>query len=71
MVACLADIEDGIEISSLTAGGKHGPYSTLEGGNLSSYSIVGGVLQAGVEVTFFLEVEQLSHLVGVIVLEGG
>ena len=71
MVASLTDIEDGIEIGSLTAGGKHGPYSTLEGGNLCSHSIVGGVLQAGVKVTFLLEIEQLSHLVGVIVLKRG
>ena len=54
MVASLTDVEDCIEISRLTAGGKHRTYTTFEGGNLRSHSVVGRVLQTGVEIALLL-----------------
>ena len=71
MVACLTDIEDRIEVGSLSAGGQHSPYSTLERGNLRSHSVVGRILQTGIEIALLLQVEELRHLVGVVVFEGG
>ena len=71
MVASLADVEDGVEVGSLSAGGEHRPYSTLEGSNLRSHSVVGGVLQTGIEIALFLQVEEIGHFLGVIILKRG
>ena len=69
MIASLTDIEDGIEISSLTATGEHSPYSTLEGSNLASHRIIGRILQTGIEIALFLQVEEVGHLFRVVILE--
>ena len=70
VVARFADIEAGKEIGSLTAGGQHSSYSTLKRCNLSSNSIVGGVLQTRIEIATLFKVKQLSHLVAGFVFEG-
>ena len=49
----------------------HFVYPRFKLGNLLGYAFVGGVLQAGVEESGFLQVEQACHLVACLVLEGG
>ena len=71
MVASLTDIEDGIEISSLTATGEHSPHATLEGSNLTSHRIIGRILQTSIEIALFLQVEKVGHLFRVVILERG
>ena len=71
MVACLADVEQGIEIGGLTAGGEHATHTAFKGGYLGCYCVVGGILKAGVEIAFFFQVKQLGHLVRVVILKGG
>ena len=62
VIACLADIEYGIEIGSLPAGSQHGSHTSFKGGNLGSYGIVRRILQAGIEVTALFKIEQTGHL---------
>ena len=71
MVAGFADVEECIEVGSLTARCQHSAYASFQGGNLLGHRIVGGILQTGVEIAFFLEVKQLCHLVRVVVLKRG
>ena len=71
MVASLTDIEDGIEVGSLSAAGQHSPHATLQRGNLGGDGVVGGILQTGIEVALLLQVEELRHLVGIVVFKGG
>ena len=69
MIACLADVEDGIEIRCLSARCQHGGYTAFEGGYLGGNGIVRRILQTGVEVTAVFEVEQTRHLLAGIVFE--
>ena len=69
MVACLADVEHGIEVGGLSAAGQHGPHAPFELRNLLGHHVVGGVLQSGVEIAFLLEVEEHGHLLRVIIFE--
>ena len=69
MVACLADVEDSIEIRCLSARCQHGGYTAFEGGYLGCNGIVRRILQTGVEVTAVFEVEQTRHLLAGIVFE--
>ena len=71
VVASLTDVEHGKEVGCLSTTGEHGPHSTFQRGNLSGHSIVGGVLQTRVEVTFLLQVEEVGHFLCVIILERG
>ena len=71
MVTCLADVENSIEISSLTTGGQHGTNAAFEGCNLGGNSVIGGVLQTRVEIAFLFQVEEVSHLLCVVILESG
>ncbi len=71
VVASLTDVEQGIEIGCLSGRGEHSPYSTLEGCYLAGHGIVGGVLKTGVEVAFLLQVEEVGHFLGVIILKSG
>ena len=67
MVASLTDVEDGVEVSSLSAAGQHSPNSAFQGSNLLSDSIVRGVSKAGIEITAVLEVKESRHLVACLV----
>ena len=69
MVAGLTDVEDGIEIGSLSAAGEHCAHTALERGNLAGHGIVGGVLQTGIEIAFLLQVEEHGHLLRIIIFE--
>ena len=69
MVTCLADVENSIEISSLTTGGQYGTNAAFEGCNLGGNSVIGRVLQTCVEIAFFLQVEEVCHFFRVVILE--
>ena len=71
VVASATDIEDGVEVGSLSAGGKHCSNTAFQCCNLLGNSIIGGVLQTGVEVALFLQVEEVGHLLRVVVFECG
>ena len=69
MVASLADIEYRIEVRGLSATGQHAAHAPFQSRDLGCHGIVGGVLQTGVEIPFFLQIEQLRHLVRVVILK--
>lgn len=70
VVACLADVEHGVEVGGLAGGGEYASYTALELVNLVGYGVVGGVLEAGVEVARGFEVEEVGHVLGGVVFEG-
>ena len=69
VVASLTDVEDGVEVGSLSAGGEHSAHATFKCRNLTCHGIVGGVLQTGVEIAFLLQVEEHGHLLRIIIFE--
>ena len=72
MVTAVGDVEHSIEVGRLAGGGEHGGGSTLHVADLGRHHVVGGVLQAGIEISAGLQVEQLAHvLAGVIFKCGG
>ena len=71
MPSGFADIHAGEKVGGLSGGGQHGCDSAFEGCNAGGYVVVGGVLEAGVEVAAVFEVEEASHLVAGLVLESG
>ena len=71
MVASLTDVENGIEVSRLSAGSQHSTYTAFEGCNLLGHHIVRGVGQTGVEIATIFQVEETSHLLAGVVLERG
>ena len=62
-------LKNGIEVGCLSAGCQHSGHTTFEGGNLGGYCIVRRVLQAGIEIAAFLQIEQFSHLLARLILE--
>ena len=71
VVACFADVEDGVEVCGLTGTRKHRSDTTFESSNLVGDGVVSRVLQTRVEVAGSLQVEQVRHVVGGFVLERG
>ena len=71
VVAAAGDVEDSIEVGRLAGGEEHGGAAALQSGDLGRHGIVGGVLQAGVEVAAGLQIEQLAHLLAGLIAEGG
>ena len=71
VVARLADVEHGKEVRRLTGAGEHRCHTAFHRRNLGRHGIVGGVLQARVEVAASLQVEQVGHGVAGLVLESG
>ena len=69
MVASLTDIEDSIEIGSLSAACQYRSYSALKRCNLLCHRIVGGIGEARVEIALVLEVEKAGHLLARVVFE--
>ena len=69
MVACLTDIEDGIEVCCLSGAGEHSTDASFEGADLLCYCVIGRVCQTGIEIAFVFEVEEACHLVGCLVSE--
>ena len=69
VVASLTDIEDGIEVCSLSAARQHSSDTTFQGSNLLCNSVVRGICKTSIEVSGVLEVEQTSHLVACLIAE--
>ena len=71
VVPAAGNVEDGIEVGRLSGGQEHGRGAPLQGADFGRHHVVGGVLQAGVEVAAGLQVEQLAHLLAGLIAEGG
>ena len=71
VVSAVHDVEQGEKVGSLAGGGQHGGGAALQGGDLGGHIVVGGVLEAGVEIAAGLQVKKLAHVLGCGVLEGG
>ena len=70
MVTALADVEHGKEVGGLARAREHGRRASFERRDLCRDVIVGGVLQARVEVARLLKVEKPPHGVRTVVFEG-
>ena len=62
MVAAAGNIEDGEEVGSLTGRGQHSGGTALQGANLGSHMVAGGVCQTGIEIAVGFQIEQLAHI---------
>ena len=71
MVASLADVKHSVEVGSLSAACQYCTHATLKLRNLLRHYVIGGVLQASIEITLLLEVEEHRHLLRVVILECG
>lgn len=60
MVACLADVEYSIEVGSLTATCQYSSHTAFELCYFLGYSIIGGILESGIEISFFLQVKSMA-----------
>ena len=70
VVATSCDVEDGKEIRCLPRRSEHGSTSAFEFTDLRGNGVVRGILQAGIEVSSFLKVEELPHELARVVLPG-
>ena len=64
-------VDDGKEVGGLAGRGEDGTHAAFQGIDLGGCLVHRGVLEAGIEVAGFLQVEQAGHLVGGLVFEGG
>ena len=71
MIAAASDVEDREEVRGLTRRGEHGSAATFKLADLRGHKIIRGVLQTCVEVTGFLQVEELAHELARIVFPRG
>jgi hypothetical protein len=71
VVACFAEVEQGKEVCSLTAGSEHSGSAAFQLADLLSHKVAGGVLQTGIEVAVSFQIEQLAHVFAGGILEGG
>ena len=69
MVTAGGNIENGVEGGRLAGGEQHGSGASLQGADLGRHGVVGGVLEAGIEIAAFLQIEQFSHLLARLILE--
>src|SRR5699024_8853807 len=67
MVSGFADVENGIEIGSLSGRSKKGGDASLQSCDLGRYSVVGGILQAGIKISVCFQIKKLSHFIGGII----
>lgn len=71
MVAAAAYVEQGEEIRGLTAACEHGGGSAFKLRDLGGYMVVGGILEACVEIPACLKVKKLTHILACVVFECG
>ena len=69
VVACLADVEHSVEVGSLTAGSQHCAHATLKLSNLLGHSIISWVLESGIEISLFLQIEEHRHLLRIVIFK--
>ncbi len=70
MVARAAQVQAGEEVGRLAGRSEHAGYAAFQGGELGGYDVVGGVLQPGIEIAAFFQVEEPAHLVRCFVFKG-
>ena len=71
VVACLTDIENGIEVGSLAGRGQHSTHTAFQCCDFCGDGIIGGVLQACIEISRIFQIEQTRHLFAGVILECG
>ena len=71
MVTAGGNIENGVEGGRLAGGEQHGSGASLQGADLGRHGVVGGVLEAGIEIAAGLQIKQLAHLLAGLIAEGG
>ena len=69
MVTTFADVENSIEIGSLSRRSKHGSYTAFKSCDFFSYKIICGVLKSGIEITGSFKIKKLTHLLTCVILE--
>ena len=69
MVSAAADIEQRVEVGSLSAAGQHARRAALHLRNFRCHMVIGGILKPGVEISACLQVKKLSHILAGIVFE--
>ena len=70
MVAAFANVEHRIEACRLTARGEHRRHTAFERSDLSRGRVASGVLQTRIEIARFFQVEESTHLLSTLILEG-
>ena len=71
MVTAGGNIENGVEGGRLAGGEQHGSGASLQGADLGRHGVVGGVLEAGIELAAGLQIKQLAHILAGGILKGG
>ena len=71
MVPAAGNIKHGVEVGRLAGGKQHSRRAALQGADFGGDGVVGGVLQAGIEITAGLQIEQSAHILAGFVAEGG
>ena len=69
VVACLTDIENGIEVGSLAGRGQHSTHTTFQCCDFCGDGVIGGVLQACIEISRIFQIEQTRHLFAGVILD--
>ena len=69
MVTSLTDVEHSIEVGSLSRRREHTAHTTFKRIDFSSHRIIRRILQASIEITLVLKVEQASHRLTRLILE--
>ena len=70
MVTTLAYIENSIEVSSLSRGGKHCSNTAFKCSDLLCNKVIGGVLKSGIEISGSFKIKELAHLFTCVILKG-
>ncbi len=64
-------VENGIEVGSLAGRGQHSTHTTFQCCDFCGDGIIGGVLQACIEISRIFQIEQTRHLFAGVILECG
>ena len=70
MISRFTDIEYRVVICRLTGRSEHGSNAAFQLTDLLCHTVVGGILQSGVEIAFLLQIKQSAHLFGGFVFKG-
>ena len=70
MIACLADIENCKEVSSLSGACEHSCNAAFQFTKLSCHEVIRRILKSCIEITGSFSVEELAHIFGSSILPG-
>ena len=65
----VADVEQRKEVGSLPGAGQHAGGAALQLGDLGGHMVAGGIGQTGIKVAVRLQIKQLAHLIGAVILK--